>query len=187
MKLNHSFMLEAIFRNENTAYKLMTCLFAAIFIGFISQVKIPLPFTPVPITLQTLAIFLVVGMLKDLGVISVALYLLLGFSGFPFFAGGAGGFFSLFSPTTGYLLGFLLAAYLAYLSYEKFHKNFIKLVVVWFLIDLVVIHGLGIFWLGWFLKIYDFKKLIFLGSLPFILGDLVKILIVVWILRILSR
>lgn len=173
-----------LYEEKKSISELIACFAGVFFIGLASQVKVFLPFTPVPITLQTLAIFLVVGLLREFGVISVSLYLILGLLGLPLFAGGAGGISTLLSPTAGYLIGFLVSAYLAYLAYERFSRNFFKLLGAWFLINLVMIHGLGILWLGYFLKIYDLGKLILLGSLPFIFGDLIKVFIAVWVLRI---
>lgn len=172
------------YEEEKSVTEWIACFIGVFFIGLASQIKVPLPFTPIPITLQTFAIFLMVGLLRRFGVISVSLYLILGLLGLPMFAGGAGGISTLFSPTAGYLVGFLVAAYLAYLAYERFSKSFLTLLGVWFLINLVVIHGLGVLWLGCFLKIYDPGKLILLGSLPFVFGDFVKVFMAVCVLRI---
>lgn len=167
--------------------ELLACFAGTFFIGLASQVKVPLPFTPVPITLQTFAIFVVVGLLRKFGVMSVCLYFVLGLLGLPMFAGGAGGVSTLISPTAGYLIGFLVSAYLAYLAYERFSRNSLKLLGTWFIINLLVIHGLGVLWLGYFLKIYDLGKLILLGSLPFVFGDFIKVFMAICVLKILDR
>jgi len=75
-----------------------------------AQVAIPLPHTPVPVTLQTLAVLLAgVTLGPRLGALSLALYLLLGSAGYHFFAGGHWGFQTVLGATGGYLIGFLLA------------------------------------------------------------------------------
>lgn len=76
-------------------------------------IAIPLPFSPVPIVLQNFFILLIALVLGPrMGTASVALYLLLGALGLPVFAGGKGGFAHFFGPTGGYLVGFLLAAWI---------------------------------------------------------------------------
>ena len=76
-----------------------------------AQVRIPLPFTPIPITGQTFAVLLVgVALGSRRGAASLALYLLMGLAGLPFFAGGASGMAYVLGPTGGYLVGFIAAA-----------------------------------------------------------------------------
>jgi len=74
----------------------------------------PLPFTPVPVTLQTLAVILAGAMLGPVwGPVSQVLYLAAGIAGLPVFAGGAGGPAVLLGPTGGYLIGFVAGAWIA--------------------------------------------------------------------------
>lgn len=82
-------------------------------IAVLSFISIPLPFSPVPITLQTLGVMLS-GLLlgPQLGSISVGLYLIAGTLGLPIFAGGAAGIGVLMGPSGGYLLGFLPGAWM---------------------------------------------------------------------------
>ncbi len=83
----------------------------AVLIALLAQVKIMLPFTPVPITGQTFGVGLVALLLgQKRGVASVAIYLLMGTVGLPVFAGGRAGM--IWGATTGYLLGMLGAAYI---------------------------------------------------------------------------
>ena len=99
--------------HPSLAFKML--IFAALFAALTAAVapfKIPLPFTPVPITLQTLAVLLSGAMLGPLyGAISMALYLIVGALGLPVFAGGASGIGSLLGPSGGYLLSYPLAAF----------------------------------------------------------------------------
>lgn len=77
-----------------------------------AAVSIPLPFSPVPITLQTLAVILAGAVLGPVwGPISMLTYITAGVSGLPVFAGGAAGPQVLFGPTGGYLMGFVLGAW----------------------------------------------------------------------------
>ena len=84
---------------------------AALVVAAAAQVAVPLPFTPVPFTLQPLAVLAVGGLLgMGEGVAALLLYLTLGLVGLPVFAGGGAGIIRLIGPTGGYLLAFPLAA-----------------------------------------------------------------------------
>ena len=83
---------------------------SALFVAAIAQVKIPLPFTPVPLTGQTFAVLLVAAVLgSKRGAASIVLYIALGAFGLPIFAGGASGMAYLTGATLGYLVGFVEA------------------------------------------------------------------------------
>ncbi|MDQ2691974.1 MAG: biotin transporter BioY, partial [Chloroflexota bacterium] len=86
--------------------------FGAIFMAVLAQLKIALPFTPVPLTGQTFAVLLVGATLgAKRGTASILLYIALGALGLPVFAGGASGLAYLSGATLGYLVGFVIAAY----------------------------------------------------------------------------
>ncbi|MBS1262373.1 MAG: Biotin transporter BioY [Calditrichaeota bacterium] len=95
---------------------LLSLLLLMLFAGLTSLgalVRIPLPFTPVPVTLQTLMVLLAGAMLGGArGSLSQVLYVAWGASGLPLFAGAAAGFAVLAGPTGGYLIGFVGAAWL---------------------------------------------------------------------------
>ncbi len=103
-------------KNESQLTKeyLRGLVLAPLFAGFtaaIASFKIPLGFTPVPITLQTLGVLLAGGVLGPLwGAVSMILYILIGALGLPVFAGGSSGFGVLLGPTGGYLLSYPIAA-----------------------------------------------------------------------------
>ena len=83
----------------------------AIVVALAAQVVVPVPFSPVPMTLQPLAVLAVGGLLGAAGGLSaLVLYLLLGILGLPVFAGGGSGAWHLMGPTGGYLLAFPIAA-----------------------------------------------------------------------------
>ena len=96
--------------------KLKGMVFAALFAaltGAVAWFKIPLPFTPVPITLQTLLVLMSGAMLGAYyGALAMIIYLVLGAIGFPVFAGGSSGIAALFGPSGGYLFSYPLAAYM---------------------------------------------------------------------------
>ncbi|HEX9918560.1 MAG TPA: biotin transporter BioY, partial [Pyrinomonadaceae bacterium] len=133
-----------------------------------------LPFTPVPITLQTFAVLLTGALLGSrLGAAALLLYLTEGAVGLPFFRGGNGGWLYLaVSPTAGYLLAYPLAAYVTgRLAERGWDRNFLKAAAAIAIGSLVVLFG-G--WLG-LLRFYPAGQAFALGVAPFIVGDLVKI------------
>jgi len=89
----------------------MLVLGGSLLVAALAQVRIPLPFTPVPLTGQTFGVMLVgAGFGSRLGFLALLLYLLEGLLGLPFFNGGGSGLSHLTGPTGGYLLAFPLAA-----------------------------------------------------------------------------
>ncbi|QOJ79050.1 biotin transporter BioY [Infirmifilum lucidum] len=145
-----------------------------------AYVAIPLPFSPVPVTLQTLFVYLsglVVGSRR--GVLSQLVYLLLGTSGLPVFAGGRGGVGVIFGPTGGYLLGFVAGAYIAGLVAERRPPSF-KNFLVASLLATAAIYALGVLQLMRVTGI-GLEKALLLGAVPFLPGDSAKVLVAVWV------
>jgi biotin transport system substrate-specific component len=138
-----------------------------------AQVRIPLPFTPVPITGQTFAVLLVGASLGSRrGAASLALYILMGTLGLPFFAGGASGLPALLGPTGGYLVGFIGAAFVVgYLAERRLDRK-IRSVWLVFLAGELVIYLFGLPWLSLFVGIH---KVLIAGLLPFLPGDILKL------------
>jgi len=139
--------------------------------------KIKIPFYPVPMTMQTFVVlFLGIILGPKIGLLTISLYLFEGIFGLPVFAGTPEkgiGFTYFFGPTGGYLVGFLIATYLAgYFNYSNktLFKNLIKLL---FTVSFIYIFGL--LWLG-FLIGWD-KPIFQLGAQPFLLAELFKMLI----------
>ena len=141
-----------------------------------AYIRIPLPFTPVPITLQTFFVLLAGAILgRKLGMLSQAGYLLVGIFGLPVFTGGLYGFARLIGPTGGYLIGFVLAAFvIGKLLGKDDHAGFIKIVAA-MLVGLAILFTTGTIQLAYVLHI-PFDKAVALGILPFIPGDVIKLL-----------
>jgi biotin transport system substrate-specific component len=138
----------------------------------LAQLAIPLPFTPVPITGQTLGLLLVGAALGSRrGAASMALYLAEGAAGLPFFAGGAGGLHVLLGPGGGYLVGFLPAAFCVGLLAERgFDRRFGSAVLAFCLGELIVyLHGVP--WLALFVGA---DRALAAGFWPFLPGAVVK-------------
>jgi biotin transport system substrate-specific component len=139
--------------------------------GLGAFVRIPLPFSPVPITLQTFFVIFSGLILGPIGAISQLLYIILGASGLPIFTNSGFGFFYLLGPTGGYLFGFVLTAFLIGRVSRGETGNFqlfLNIILASFLILFC-----GTVWLAFLLKI-SFSKAFFLGALPFIPGDIIK-------------
>ena len=141
-----------------------------------------IPIGPVPIVLQNLFVLLA-GLLLGgrWGAASVAIYLLAGICGLPVFSGGSGGLGRLLGPTGGYLMGFLLAAYVVGVVADHAQGRVI-IEVLAMAAGSLVIYGIGVPWLKFVLGI-NFAKAISIGMLPFLIGDALKIAVAVPISR----
>jgi len=142
--------------------------------------KTKIPFYPVPMTMQTFAILLIgITLGYRIGLATVALYLYEGIIGFPVFASSPEkgiGMAYFIGPTMGYLIGFLVAVYFAGLfKYDKGLINtFLKLVF-----SVSFIYILGLIWLG---TLIGWNKPIFkLGAEPFLLAELFKMLLLLFL------
>ncbi|MCK9363214.1 MAG: biotin transporter BioY [Syntrophales bacterium] len=144
-----------------------------------AYIIIPLP--PVPITLQTLFLGLAGTLLGGrLGALSQVVYLLLGIIGLPVFAGGKAGIGVLFGPTGGYLIGFVVAAFvIGKLTALRERPGF-----AWLCLSLVagtaVFYALGVLQLSLVAR-FTLLKALAVGVLPFLAGDLLKIVLTAWI------
>ena len=141
----------------------ITCIFA--------PMAIPIPVSPVPISLTNLVIMISIYVLgfKD-ATISYIVYLLLGLVGLPVLGKLAG-------PTGGYLIGFIFLALIAGLFVDKFPKNKI-LAVVGMLIGMAITYIFGTEWLAIQLKM-SFVAALSVGVIPYLAGDAVKIIIAI--------
>ena len=150
-------------------------LIGSIFLAISSKIKIP--FYPVPMTMQTLVVlFIGICFGWKLGVATISLYVLEGIIGLPVFSGTPEkgiGIIYFTGPTMGYLIGFILAGFVAgkFIYDNNYIKTFFKLIFA-----TSFIYILGILWLG---VLIGWDKPIFkLGAQPFLLAELFKILIV---------
>ncbi|AYC28878.1 biotin transporter BioY [Paenisporosarcina cavernae] len=159
-------------RNERLRMLIVTALFAAI-IAVLAQVSIPLPFSPVPITGQTLAIGLAATILGSrYGTLSVIVYLLLGAVGAPVFAGMEGGLGALVGPTGGYLIGFVPTAFVIGWYVEKFGFTVTHAIVA-NIIGMVITLAFGTAWLKVAAEM-SWSVAIAAGVTPFLLLGVVK-------------
>src|SRR5207302_181693 len=154
--------------------------FVTILTAIAAQVSVPLPFTPVPFTFQPMVVLVGAAALgARLGAASQVLYLALGFAGLPVFAASpvlALGAARLFGPTGGYLLAYPLAAFVAGALAERgFDRNYLTAVLA-MTCGLAVVFAGGVFWLAFGLA-RGLSSALAAGFYPFILADVVKLLL----------
>ncbi|MFA5411549.1 MAG: biotin transporter BioY [Candidatus Omnitrophota bacterium] len=139
-------------------------------------VRIPVPFSPVPITLQTFFVLLSGAFLgAGPGLIAQAGYIFLGISGLSVFTGAGSGLAYLWGPTAGYLWGFILCVFFIGKSIKYAPRNLLSTFAIFCLGDLILLFS-GAIWLKLLLG-YKFTRILFIGFLPFLPGDLLKALV----------
>lgn len=150
----------------------------------ISPFAIVFPFSPVPISFATLMLYLSVYILgKKKSIISCGIYLLIGLVGLPVFSGFAGGIGRVIGPTGGYMLGYLFLVFISGWFIEKWNQNSMHNYImhgVGMVIGTAVCYLLGSFWLSYQADM-SIMAAITAGMIPFIPGDLVKIIIGIFV------
>lgn len=155
------------------ARALMLTLAGASLIAIAAQIRIPL--YPVPVTLQSLAIFLIASALGlRLGVAAVSLYLVAGIVGAPVFSAAAAGFSAFAGPTGGYLVGFILAAIYLGIAADKNILARTNTRIAALIYATAIIFVPGIIWLN-LLTHSSIETSLQLGLFPFLPGAVVKI------------
>jgi len=142
----------------------------AILTGICAKLKIEIG--PVPITMQTFAVLISGALLgSKRGALSQITYLLMGLAGIPWFSRG-GGMSYVFSPTFGYIVGFVLAAFFVGFLRERGFDRKIETAILAMIFGNILIYLPGLLWL---VKFVGFKRVLSVGFYPFILGDLIKL------------
>lgn len=166
-------------RSQSLVRDAILVIGSSIFLALCSQISIHLPVSPVPFTLQTLGALLVGAVLgSKRGAIAMLLYLAQGASGLPVFAGGAGGFIHLIGYTGGYLWACPIAAFVAgWLCEKGLDRSFLTSILA-MLPATLIFYALGVPWLAVVLHL-TLDKALLAGMVPFIPGDLIKLIIAV--------
>jgi biotin transport system substrate-specific component len=139
--------------------------------------SIPLPMSPAPISFTNLVIYFAAYLLgARAGTLSCVIYLLLGLAGLPVFSGFTGGVSKLAGPTGGYLIGFIFLALICGAFAEKFRGN-----RWWYVVGMAlgtaVLYAFGTVWLAYQGNL-TFGAALFAGVIPFIPGNVAKIIII---------
>lgn len=144
----------------------------AAFVALSAQVLVPVPFSPVPMTLQPLAVLIVGGLLGPRGgAEALGLYLAMGLAGLPVFAGGTAGALHLIGPTGGYLIAFPVAA--AATGGLLRNPRSLWQAVIACVVGMLIIHLGGAAWLAAIGN--DPAVALRVGVLPFLAGDVLKV------------
>jgi len=169
-------LIEFIWPEKSLTRNCLLVMGTSLLLALSAQIAIPLPFSPVPVTLQTLVVLLAGAVLGSrLGTLSVLIYLVEGAVGLPFFAkGGAGLTYLLRGYTTGYLIGFVVVAFVVGLLVEGGLGQKFSTAVLAMFVGNILLYCFGLPWLKSVLNISMSKAFAF-GLYPFILGDLYKI------------
>ncbi len=171
-------------QDASTVTKLLMSFMMACFTGIMAQIIIPLPWTPVPITAQTFAVLcsgLFLG--KKYGCLSQILYIVLGVAFIPWFGGMTGGLDIFLGSTFGFFIGFIIASYFIGAITEKYAnaRNFTSMAVVIGIANFALIYIPGLAGLALWYSLTQgatigVVDLLMMGFVPFIAGDIVKIL-----------
>lgn len=157
-------------KEKETFKNILLVLGGVAFLSIMSQVLIPLPYTPVPISLGTFGVTLMALLYgRKLGTATILSYVAAGSLGAPIFAGGKAG--SLFSPTGGYILGYIVTTViLGYLADRGVTKSYVKTILSLMLSSAIIL-TLGSLVLSLFVP---GKNAFMIGVLPFLPGDALK-------------
>lgn len=145
---------------------------------------VEMPFWPVPVTMQSFVVLMLgLGYSVPLAVITVFAYLIEGAVGLPVFAGGAG-FAYMVGPTGGYLLGFFFAVLVLAMLRERGMAKSIPGLLISVLLADIIIFACGVSWLASYIGL---NKALEVGVVPFILGDMLKVGLVVLTMELMKR
>ncbi|OHB85658.1 MAG: hypothetical protein A2Z38_10010 [Planctomycetes bacterium RBG_19FT_COMBO_48_8] len=156
-------------------YDVALIIGGSLLIGLCAHAKVWLPFSPVPVTGQTFAVLMIGALLgARRGCLAVLAYIIEGAAGLPVFAVGVGSA-ALLGPTGGYLFGFIPAAYITGRLAEKGWDRRIGTTVLAMVFGNLTIYSFGLLWLC---CLTGFNTMVLtLGLYPFIISDLVKIIL----------
>jgi len=174
--MEYKTLYEQIFKQKNLFFDISMMVFGVFVLAVLSNIRIPL--WPVPITMQTLGVFMIAlffGSRK--GVLTLLMYIFAGAVGLGVFSGKASGMATLLGPTGGYLLGFIVAVYVVGRLVENGFGRDFKSVIYCMVVGNVVIYFFGIAGLWFYLGDVGITKVLTVGLVPFLIGDVLKIIV----------
>ena len=153
-------------------YDAIVVIFASLLVGLSAQIKVYLPFSPVPITGQTFAVLMLGALLGSRrGVLAMLAYLVEGAVGLPVFAAGIG-LQAILGPTGGFLVGFIAAAYTVGKLAEMGCDRRVTTTIAAMLAGEIALYTFGV---GWLAMLTGIKAALAVGLYPFIVGDVLKV------------
>lgn len=172
-------------RKKTTTFNIVMVGLSAALICIAGPFAIPIPFSPVPISLIPLAIYITAFLLEwKLCGLSTVIYLLLGMVGLPVFSGISGGLAKLAGPTGGYLIGFIFTALICGFFVTKFDK--IYMYVTGMVLGIIIAYLFGTVWFT-IQQDTNFITALSLCVIPYLPGDVIKIVIAVLVGPILKK
>ena len=169
--------------NASTLTMLLLSFVMACFTGLMAQVTLAVPWSPVLITFQTFAVLIAGSLLGSrYGGLSMILYALLGILGMPWFTNMNYGLDFIFAASGGYIIGFIIVATVVGYVFDNYvnARKPVQSVVLMLFANFVCIYIPGLFGLYSFVlastgRALSVPELLFMGAVPFIVGDLIKI------------
>jgi biotin transporter BioY len=166
-------LVDSLWSTDSLSRDVSLVLGGTVAIALAAQLKIVLPFTPVPVSAQTFAVLLIGALFgAKRGIVTVMTYLSIGILGLPVFAAAPPGPGALVSPTAGYLAGFVFAAWVMGTLSEHGWDRRPWTAALAMALSSLAIFACGVLWLGRFV---GWDKVLQTGFFPFIPGDLLKI------------
>lgn len=175
MALNYSYLIRETAQERSWLKEVVVVLAASFIIALFAPISIPLPFSPVPIATQAHVVLLLACFLgSKRASMAVMAFILQGAMGFPVFAGGIGGIMVLAGPRGGYLLGYLAAAFVTGFIMENAKKRSSSNAFAAMGIGNLIVYLFGLPWLSQFV---GWQGAIMLGMVPFLFGDVLKLVV----------
>ncbi len=169
-----------------TTKNIILCALFAALTAILSQISIPLPFTPVPINLAMVSVFIAGGLLEaKMGAISQLVYVIIGAIGVPVFASFTGGFGIIVGPTGGYIIGYIIATIIVGVIVKKLGDSVYSYAVA------MTVGILGCYFVGtaWFMYITQsgLIEALLMCVVPFLIGDILKIILSAFLVKKLKK
>lgn len=144
------------------------------FTAMCAQVSIPLPFTPVPLTLQTFAVLAGAAALgAERAVIAQVFYIVLAIAGVPVLAGGSSGTDVVAGATGGYIFGFVVSSFVVGRIAERGATKRVESTVIAYIAGTATVYALGVSWLAYVAHM-SLRDAVVAGMIPFLVGDAIK-------------
>lgn len=169
-----------------TTKNIILCAIFAALTAILSQISIPLPFTPVPINLAMISVFIAGGLLgTKIGAISQLVYVIIGAIGVPVYANFTGGPGILVGPTGGYIVGYIIATIIIGVIAKRLEDSIYSYTVA------MVAGILGCYFVGtaWFMHITQsgLIEALLMCVVPFLIGDILKIILSAFLVKKLKK
>lgn len=175
LNLSYAPMMDVILEKKSTLINVLSVFVGSLLIALSAQIYITLPFTPVPITAQTLAVMFTGSLLgSKRAPLAVLLYIAYGAMGLPVYSENSAGLAKLFGATGGYIFGFVIAGYVIGKFSEMGWDRFLGKSLTAAALGQLLIFVPGLLWLGQFV---GYSNVLAQGFFPFVIGGVIKTLL----------